>query len=89
MTDPHGSGDPPPLRFDLLKQNLAAANNVAHRLLWSRNRVEALMPLDTVKDALGDEDEERLDALLLQFNSLTARHASNPALGRKGLERAL
>jgi hypothetical protein len=30
------------------------------------------MPLDTAIDALGDEDEERLDAFLLRFNSLTA-----------------
>src|ERR1700682_689456 len=73
MTEPRGSGDAAPLPLDLLTENLAAANKVAHRLLWSRNRVEALMPLDTAKvDALGDEDEERLDAFLLRFNSLTA-----------------
>lgn len=83
----------PPL--DLLKENLFAAEKVAQRLLWSKSRVEHLMPLDADKvDALSEEDEERLDAFLLRFNSLTAmvarpHHACNPPLGRGRSQRSL
>lgn len=58
---------------DLLKEFLAASNKVAQRLAWSRGRINQSMPLDAAAvDALTDEDEERFDALLYRFNSLTA-----------------
>ena len=59
--------------IDLLKVNLEGANKVAKRLIASLARVTALMPLDAIKiDALGADDEERLDAFIFRFNSLTA-----------------
>jgi hypothetical protein len=59
--------------LDLLMETFSAANKVAHRLAWSRDRVACLLPLGAARiDSLSDEDEERLDAFLLRFNSLTA-----------------
>lgn len=58
---------------DLLKANLEGANKVAKRLIASLARVAKLMPLDATKiDAFGEDDEERLDAFIFRFNSLTA-----------------
>ncbi len=57
----------------LLREHLTATNKVAQRFAWSYARVERLMPLNPVTiEALTDEDEEKLDAFLLRFNSLTA-----------------
>ena len=57
----------------LLREHLTATNKVAQRFAWSYTRVERLMPLNpTTIEALTDEDEEKLDAFLLRFNSLTA-----------------
>lgn len=62
-----------PLGLQLLAEYLAAANKTARRLQWSQERVARLMPLVATGIAsLSDEDEERLDAFLLRFNSLTA-----------------
>ncbi|MDO9429520.1 MAG: hypothetical protein Q7T93_22190 [Methylobacterium sp.] len=62
-----------PLGLQLLAEYLAAANKIARRLQWSQERVARLMPLVATGIAsLSDEDEERLDAFLLRFNSLTA-----------------
>lgn len=59
--------------LDLLNETLSAANKIAHRLAWSRSRVANLLPLEAATiDRLSNEDEERLDAFLLRFNSLTA-----------------
>jgi hypothetical protein len=61
------------LPLGLLKGNLGGANKIAKRLSWSLKRVENLMPLDAQKmEGLSDEDEEKLDAFLLRFDSLTA-----------------
>jgi hypothetical protein len=61
------------LPLALLKENLGGANKVAKRLLWSQKRVDTLMPLTAEKmESLSHEDEEKLDAFLLRFNSLTA-----------------
>lgn len=58
---------------DLLKENLAGANKVAKRLTVSLRRVADAMPLDAKKiDAFGEDDEERFDAFIFRFNSLTA-----------------
>ena len=57
----------------ILTENLTASAKVVKRLLWSCERVADLLPLDAEKiDLLTDEQEERFDALLLRFNSLTA-----------------
>lgn len=67
------AGDLTALEVRLLADALAAAGKVAARLAWSRRRVAGLMPLAAeAVTGLSDEDEERLDALLLRFNSLTA-----------------
>jgi hypothetical protein len=59
--------------LDLLRENLIATEKVPKRLLWSRTRVEHLIPLDAKKViGLSEEDEEHLDALLFRFNSLAA-----------------
>lgn len=59
--------------IELLAEYLTAANKIAQRLSWSRQRISHLMPLDAGAVAsLSVEDEERLDAFLLRFNSLTA-----------------
>jgi hypothetical protein len=56
----------------LLIEFLTAAIKVARRLAWSRRRVAHMMPLDAAgMRGLSDKDEERLDALLHRFNSLT------------------
>lgn len=61
------------LHVELLRDYLAAANKIARRLSWSRQRISHLMPLDAKAIAsLSAEEEERLDAFLLRFNSLTA-----------------
>lgn len=58
---------------DLLKANLAGANKVARRLAVSLCRVTKLIPLDAKKiDAFDEDDEERVDAFIFRFNSLTA-----------------
>jgi hypothetical protein len=57
----------------LLKEHLTASNKVARRLAWSVQRIDPLFPIDATKvDSLSDEEEERLDAFLYRFNSLTA-----------------
>jgi hypothetical protein len=57
----------------LLREHLTAANKVAQRFAWSFTRVARLMPLKpSTIEALTEEDEEKLDAFLLRFNSLTA-----------------
>ena len=67
------AGDLAALEVRLLADALAAAGKVAARLAWSRRRVAGLMPLAAeAVTGLSDEDEERIDALLLRFNSLTA-----------------
>ena len=75
-TPPQGPTQPPetlPLDLQLLKAYLRSASKIAARLFWSHDRVAHLMPLDATKvDGLTEEDEERLDAYLLRFNSLTA-----------------
>lgn len=59
--------------LDLLRENLSGANKVAKRLTVSLRRVADLMPLDAKKvDALGEDEEERIDAFIFRFNSLTA-----------------
>jgi uncharacterized protein with HEPN domain len=59
--------------FDLLKTNLEGASKVAKRLVASLRRVDGMMPLDAKKvDAFGEDDEERFDAFIFRFNSLTA-----------------
>jgi len=71
VTEPSSEG-----RSDVLKiltENLTASAKVAHRLLWSCEKVSYLLPLDADKvDNLTNEQEESLDALLQRFNSLTA-----------------
>jgi hypothetical protein len=58
---------------DLLKQNLTGANKIATRLAVSLRRVADMMPLDAKEiDGFGEDDEERLDAFIFRFNSLTA-----------------
>lgn len=58
---------------DLLKESLAGANKVAKRLAVSLRRVADMMPLDAKRiDGFGEDDEERLDAFIFRFNSLTA-----------------
>lgn len=70
---PQGSEGIADLERLLLLEYLTSAGKVAARLQWSRMRVEPLMPLDAASvNSLSDEDEEKLDALLLRFNSLTA-----------------
>ncbi len=57
---------------DLLEANLRGANKVAARLV-SLDRIASMMPLDAEKvDRFSDDDEERFDAFIYRFNSLTA-----------------
>ncbi len=59
--------------FDLLKANLQGANKVAIRLVASLQRIQAMIPLNARRvDSFSEDDEERFDAFIFRFNSLTA-----------------
>lgn len=56
----------------MLATSLAAAHKVATRLVTSIGRVDGIFPLNAERiDELDDDEEERIDAFLFRFSSLS------------------